>query len=194
MNIKNIRSVVKKEIMGYLNSPASYIVAIVFLLLWEFMYFRNAFLIGESSLRNLYGLFPWMMLILVPAVTMGSVAKEKDDGTLEFILTQPINELEYVIGKFLGALFFITTVLLFVVPVALSISRFGPFDWGVFCRPVNWKHFICWSLYLIGYFCIEFGWEPNCGVINICSSGVFTGHIRNGIFHHVIAPYFGGCI
>ncbi|MBN1162535.1 Gldg family protein [Patescibacteria group bacterium] len=132
MKIRNILKITKKEIQSYLISPSSYIVAVVFLLLWEFLFFKNAFLIGESSLRSLYSIFPWMMLMLVPAITMSSIAKEKDDGTLEWILTQPISELDFIVGKFLGAVCFLFLVLLFVIPIAFSFSKYGSFDWGVF--------------------------------------------------------------
>ncbi len=132
INWKNVLTVTKKEISSFLNNPASYIVLIVFLALWEFVFFKNAFLIGESSLRSLYDLFPWLMLILVPAVTMGSISKENDDGTLEILLTHPLREVEFLLGKFFGCLSFVTTALLFPAILALSFSRYGFFDWGVF--------------------------------------------------------------
>jgi len=132
INFRTVFTLIKKEIKSFLDNPASYIVWIVFLVLWQFMFFKNVFLVGEASLRSMYDLMPWIMLILVPAVTMGSITKEKDEGTLELVLTHPVSELEFLIGKFFGSLVFISLALLFSLSVALSLSRFGSFDWGVY--------------------------------------------------------------
>jgi len=92
-SFQNILSVTKKEIQGYLDNPASYVVLVVFLFIWFFLFFRSAFVIGEASLSNLFSMFPWFGLVLISAITMGSIAKEHDDGTLEFVLTHPIKEI-----------------------------------------------------------------------------------------------------
>lgn len=131
LSIKNILTVTKKEINNYLNNPAAYIIAIVFLLLWEFMFFRNAFLVGEATMRGLFDWYPWLTLILIPALTMGTISKELDDGTLELVLTHPLKELELLLGKFLSSLAFVSMVILFVVPIGGAFSLFAPFDWGV---------------------------------------------------------------
>jgi ABC-2 type transport system permease protein len=132
LNFKNILTITKKEINSFLNNPASYIVVIVFTLLWEFLFFKQVFLVGQASLRGLYDYLPWLMLILVPAITMGSIAKEKDEGTLELLLTHPVREIELIIGKFLGSLLFTLIPLVFALPIAFSLGKFGRFDWGVF--------------------------------------------------------------
>jgi len=132
LNGKNILNIVKKELNATFNSPASYIVLVVFLVLWEFMFFRNAFLISTASIRDLFDWLPWLLLVFVPAITMGSISKESDEGTLELVLTHPVKELELVLGKFFGALVFAATALLFSFGIALSFSKFGQFDWGIY--------------------------------------------------------------
>lgn len=130
MNIKNILAVTKKELKTYLNNPAAYIVALAFLLLWEFLFFRDVFLVGEISLNSFFSYLPWLFLFIIPALTMGSLAEEKNDGTLEFLLTHPLSPIELVLGKFLGIVAFAALSLLFVFPLAWSFSRFGALDWG----------------------------------------------------------------
>ena len=83
----------KKELKHYLNNPASYLSLVVFLFIWEFLFFRNVFLIGEVSLRILYDYLPWIMLFFLPAVSMGTFSQEKNDGTYELLLTQPVKPL-----------------------------------------------------------------------------------------------------
>lgn len=150
--MRNILTIAKKELRSFFDNPASYVVLTVFLLLWEFLFFRSVFLVGETSLRMLYDLFPWLMLILVPALTMGSIAKEKDEGTLELLLTHPLKEVELIIGKFLGITAFITSSLLFALPIAFSLSSFGKFDWGVFLGQFLGSVFFTCALVTLGIF------------------------------------------
>ena len=129
--MKNILIITKKELRAYFNNPTAYIVLVAFLLLWQFLFFRNVFLVEQASLRILFEYLPWIFLVVVPALTMGSVAQEKNDGTIEFILTRPIKELEFLVGKFLGSLAFVAIALLFALPIFWSLHSFGDFDTGV---------------------------------------------------------------
>ncbi|MDC0449133.1 Gldg family protein [bacterium] len=152
MNKKNIKIIIKKEITSYLHNPAAYIVLVVFLLLWEYLFFKGVFLVGSSSLRSLYDFFPWLMLILVPAVTMGTLAKEKDDGTLELLLTHPVREAEVIIGKFVGSLMFVLCALLFSIPIAISLNMYGSLDWGVVAGQILGSTFFAAALVSLGVF------------------------------------------
>lgn len=127
----HISAIAKKELRTYFNSPTAYIVLAVFLLLWEFLFFNGVFLIGEASLRILFDYLPWLFLLFIPAITMGSISQEKSDGTIEFLLTHPVNDRELIIGKFFGCLAFAALTLLFIFPIAFSFSLFGNIDWGV---------------------------------------------------------------
>lgn len=133
--MKNILTITKKELLAFFNNPTAYIIILAFLMLWEFLFFRNVFLIGEASLRSMFGILPWILLIVIPALTMGALAEEKNEGTLEFLLTHPINQLELIAGKFFGILSFFALAMLFVFPLAFSIGLFGNLDWGqVVCQ------------------------------------------------------------
>lgn len=127
----NVLTITKKELKNYFNNPAAYIMLVVFLLLWEFLFFRNVFLVGEASLRIFFDILPWLFLILIPALTMGSIAQELSEGTLEFLLTHPVKDLDLIVGKFCGVVGFVTVSLFVVIPIALSLSLFGNIDWGV---------------------------------------------------------------
>ncbi|MBI5728217.1 MAG: Gldg family protein, partial [Candidatus Magasanikbacteria bacterium] len=130
MSLKNIRAVGKKELRGHLDSPTAYIVLIVFGLLVEFLFFKQAFLVGEASLRAISVFLPWLYLLLIPAMSMGSVAEEKSHGTIEMVLTKPIRQAEFVLGKFAASVIFVAVAMLFLFPVAWSVGRFGNLDWG----------------------------------------------------------------
>lgn len=132
MNKQAIYSIVHKELQGYLHSATSYVIVIVFAVLWQFLFFRNAFLVGDATLREMFGLVPWLFMIFVPATTMASIAQEKTVGTLEFLLTRSVNNKELLVGKYLASIIFSSIGLLFTIPIAIGFSQFGQFDWGVY--------------------------------------------------------------
>ncbi len=151
-NYKNVLTIAKKELLTYVNSPSYYIVLIMFSLLWFFFFFKNAFLVGDASLRALFDLLPWFSLILAPALTMGLISKEKDDGTLEFLLTHPLRDIELILGKYLGVCLYILPVILFSFIPAFSFSLFSVFDWGAFLVQVIGACLFMFALAALGLF------------------------------------------
>ncbi len=129
--MSNILIIAKKEINHYFNNPVGYIVLIVFLAVWEFLFFQSVFLAGEASLRILFALLPWVFIFLIPILTMQSICQEKNSGTLELLLTHPLQEIEVILGKFLGGLGFIIIILVLTVPIGIAINTIGVLDWGV---------------------------------------------------------------
>jgi ABC-type uncharacterized transport system involved in gliding motility auxiliary subunit/ABC-type transport system involved in multi-copper enzyme maturation permease subunit len=114
-------TVARREVRALFDHPTGYILAIVFLVVNNFLFFRQVFLIGAGTLRPMLDLLPWMLLFLVPAVTMRVLADDFRTGTLEVVLAQPLTEFELVLGKYLGALLFLWATLLCTVPVPLTL-------------------------------------------------------------------------
>ncbi len=128
---RRVGAVLGKELRALLDSPSAIIVIVVFLLLWEFLFFNGAFLVGEASLRSLFDVLPWLLLLFIPAITMGSIAQEAGDGTIEFLLTRPLKDVELVLGKYLAALVYAGVAFLFTIPIAIGFRIFGNVDLGV---------------------------------------------------------------
>src|SRR5207249_5308535 len=79
-----------------------------------------------------FALFPVVALLLqVPALTMRLLSEEKRTGSLEVLLTAPVNEGSIVLSKFLATwLFFILTWLpsgLFLIALRYEVNQ--PFDY-----------------------------------------------------------------
>jgi ABC-2 type transport system permease protein len=152
INFKNIWIIAKKELFSYLDNPASYVVLIVFLLLWFFMFFRSVFVVGEASLSSLFDIYPWFGLIFLSAITMSTISKERDDSTLEFVLTHPIREVEFILGKLVSCVIFVLFTLLFTIPVAVLFSLNASFDWGVYASQMLSAILFSISLISVGIF------------------------------------------
>jgi len=125
-----IYTLFKKELMGYFNSPIAYIFIGVFLVMGNWLFFKNFYLIGQISLRGYFDLLPWIFLFLSPALTMRLWAEEKKTGTIEFLLTLPVTDLQVVLGKFFGALAFLFISLLLTISLPFTLVSLGNIDWG----------------------------------------------------------------
>jgi len=116
-------AILKKEINTFFASPIGYLVIGVFLLLnglflWLFKGNFNVFNASEASLSSFFLLAPWILIFLVPAVTMRSFSDEKKQGTLELLVTKPLTHFQIVLGKYFGAL---VLILLAVLPTLLYV-------------------------------------------------------------------------
>jgi len=120
----------KKELMSYFNSPIAYIFISVFLVIGNWLFFKNFFLYGQATMRGYFDLLPWIFLFLAPAITMRLWAEEKKQGTIEFLLTLPITDWQVVLAKFLGATGFILISLILTLSLPISIAFIGNIDMG----------------------------------------------------------------
>lgn len=128
--MRNTLAIFQKEFKSYFNSPIAYIFIITFILFSSWLFFRTFFLIGQAHLRPLFGILPWLFLILAPAITMRAWAEEKNLGTMEILMTLPIKDHEVVLGKFLASFLFIITTVLLTFPLPLTVCILGEPDIG----------------------------------------------------------------
>jgi ABC-2 type transport system permease protein len=123
-------AILKKEITSFFASPVGYLVIAIFLLLnglflWLFKGEFNILDNGFADLNSFFTLAPWILIFLVPAVTMRSFSDEKKQGTLELLLTKPVSHLQIVLGKYVGALVLILIALLPTLLYVYSIYKLG---------------------------------------------------------------------
>ena len=128
--MRNMLTIFQKEFKSYFNSPIAYIFIITFLLFSSWLFFRTFFLIGQAHMRPLFGILPWLFLILAPAITMRAWAEEKKMGTMEVLMTLPLKDYEIVLGKFLASFIFLIIAVLLTFPLALTIYFLGKPDNG----------------------------------------------------------------
>jgi ABC-2 type transport system permease protein len=116
--------------MSYFNSPIAYIFISVFLVVGNWLFFKNFFLIGQVSMRAYFELLPWIFLFLSPAITMRLWAEEKKTGTVEFLLTLPVTDWQVVLAKFFGSLAFVLIALFLSATLPITLAILGNVDWG----------------------------------------------------------------
>ncbi|WP_346883750.1 gliding motility-associated ABC transporter permease subunit GldF [uncultured Algibacter sp.] len=123
-------AILKKEINTFFASPIGYLVVAVFLLLnglflWLFKGEFNILDYGFADLSSFFLLAPWILLFLIPAVTMRSFSDEKKQGTLELLLTKPISHFNIVLGKYFGALVLILIALIPSLIYVYTVYQLG---------------------------------------------------------------------
>jgi len=85
---------------SYFNSPAAYIVLVIFLLLSGWFFASPLFINNQANLRTLFSIIPLLYLFFIPAITMGLLSREKNTGTMELLATLPLKDTQIVMGKF----------------------------------------------------------------------------------------------
>ncbi|MGR3809900.1 gliding motility-associated ABC transporter permease subunit GldF [Jiulongibacter sp. NS-SX5] len=122
-------AIFKKELNGYLNSLIAYLVIVLFLILtglvlWVFPD-SNILDYGYAEMGQFFSLTPFILLMLVPAITMRSFSEEFKTGTIEFLMTKPLTSAQIVLGKFLAAWLLIILAILPTVIYYFSIKSIG---------------------------------------------------------------------
>lgn len=118
--------ILRRELIGYFLSPVAWVVAVVCALFMA-RFFQNSALMSRTA--ALTGVFAntsyWLIFLAMPALTMGSIASEFRNGTIEMLATDPVRDFEIVLGKFFGVLIFFLFCLLPLTVFYLLIRMGG---------------------------------------------------------------------
>ncbi|MFS8130557.1 MAG: Gldg family protein [Candidatus Dojkabacteria bacterium] len=122
----------RKELSNYFSTPISYIILTLFVVVVAIILFAafNFLKFGTADLGQLFTAISFAFIIIIPALTMGAISREKQSGTIEFLLTQPITEFQLLIGKFLAYAFLVLIMLLLTLPLSLMINLTSTLDFG----------------------------------------------------------------
>ncbi len=139
--MRNIWTIARREYRHYFISPIAYIVALMILLTIGLIFALNIY---AAANPNNYGAPPpdtsmvvgpmvFLFLLVLPALTMRLLADEQRMGTLELLLTAPVQDWELVVGKWLGAFLFILTIITvtLIYPIVLNKLVSPGIDQGV---------------------------------------------------------------
>ena len=156
-----MRSIFIKEINSFFSSIVGYVALLVFLAFCGvFLWIIPDFSIlgyGYASMDRFFEIAPWLLLLLVPAVTMRSFADEFRTGTIEWLSTKPVTEIDIIMGKYLATvaliLFALLPTLLYVYTINnLSFPGISP-DWGAITGSYFGLFFLAATFGAVGIFC-----------------------------------------
>lgn len=119
--------IARREFAGYFATQVALVFLVIFLALQGALTFNlgHFFERNQADLVPFFGFLPWVLLLLVPALTMRLWAEERRAGTIEMLLTLPITQADAVIGKFLAAWAFCALALLLTFPFVVTVNYLG---------------------------------------------------------------------
>jgi ABC-2 type transport system permease protein len=141
--VKNVLLICQKELKSYFASPIAYLLMAFFGLIFGFGFYtasrdfvrfsfqaqmmgqQQPMNVNEQIIRPLLGFASTIALFLVPMISMRLFAEEKRTGTIELLLTSPVNDIEIILGKWLGAM------LLYLCVMGMAVLNLAMlFMWG----------------------------------------------------------------
>ncbi len=122
-------SIFKKEINLFFSSLIGYIAIGVFLVLtgmvmWVFPQ-SNVLDYGFATMDGFFRAAPYILMILIPAITMRSFAEERQTGTIELLVTRPLSDLSIIMGKYLACLLLVAIALLPTLLYYYTVHQLG---------------------------------------------------------------------
>ncbi len=110
-----------KEVRSFLSSIIGYIFILIYLIAsglfhWIISYNTNLLEGTEADLIPFFNLSPVIFLILIPAITMRSIAEERRTGTIELLFTRPISDLKILLAKYFAG---VTLLIIAIVPTLI---------------------------------------------------------------------------
>jgi len=152
--MRSIFVIAERELKSYFTSPIAYVVLTIFILLTGLVFSFFLGVMVESAgpramqaaqtgqppepldmpgviIQNSFNWVSFILMLILPMITMALFSEEKKRGTMELLLTAPVTDLQVVLGKFLGACAFYlillaTTLVHLAILVSVSDPARGP--------------------------------------------------------------------
>src|ERR1700756_3552651 len=122
--MRNVGIIMRRELASYFATPIAYVFILIFLILSNYLTFYVGGFSdrGRADLAPFFNFPPCLDLFLIPAISMKLWAEERNSGSIELLMTQPVTLREAVLGKFLAAWIFTAFALALTFPLWLTVN------------------------------------------------------------------------
>lgn len=115
-------TIASREFRSFFRVPVGWIAMALYLFLAGIIFAERTLLPGEpASLRYFFAVSGFLLLPVVPAISMRLLSEEMRSGTIEPLMTSPVSDLSIVVGKYLGAAMFLGAMLVPTVLFAAAL-------------------------------------------------------------------------
>ncbi len=112
-------TIARRELTSYFFSPIAYVAMALFILAAG-VFFWDDFQPGQPvEMRHVFDWMVWILVFITPVLGMGLLSQEWTTGTIETLMTAPVNDAEVVVGKWLGATAFLAVL---IAPTVLFVG------------------------------------------------------------------------
>jgi len=123
-------TIARRELTSLFCSPIAYVVLGLFAL-GASLIFLTTFAPGQAAeMRPTFTWIVWLMIFLVPAISMRLVSEELRSGTIEPLMTAPLSDVQVIVGKWLGAVGFLAVLLIPLVVLTVVLEFVADPDYG----------------------------------------------------------------
>jgi ABC-2 type transport system permease protein len=125
-----MRALYLKEINSFLSSIIGYVFIVIYLIAsglfhWILSFNTNLLEGAEADMIPFFNLSPVIFLVLIPAITMRSIAEERRTGTIELLLTRPISDLSMILAKYFAGVTLLVIAILPTIVYYISMYYLG---------------------------------------------------------------------
>ncbi len=114
--LRAVRALAWREVLAWIRSPRYYVLLAFYLFLQGFLFALAFPQSGAATLRQLCRELALLYCLVGPVAGASCLAGERETGELDVLLSQPVEDLDLVVGKFLG-----TLAVLAPLPLSLGI-------------------------------------------------------------------------
>jgi len=130
--LRNTLTIASRELRSYFISPVAYAVGFFFLLiLGAWFYFITVLELHEATMGGTFKMLGYLLVPVAAVITMHLFSEERRSGTIELLMTYPVNDWEVVMGKYLASLLLYAFVLSLTIQYPIFLGIFGNPDWGI---------------------------------------------------------------
>jgi ABC-2 type transport system permease protein len=127
-----IFAVLNRNLMSFFSGVAGYLFICVFVVAAALCAFNAQFFTNNlATLDQLTEAFPFLLLFIIPAITMTAWADEKRQGTDELLFTLPASDFEILLGKYLALVLVYSIALAFSLTNFVILAVYADPDWGM---------------------------------------------------------------
>ena len=143
-------AIMKRELLSYFTSPLGYVFVAVFYLFSGIFLYLFTLYSQSADMSSVYiGMF-FVMLIMIPILTMRLMAEENRQKTDQLLLTSPVSLPRLVMGKFLSAFLILVVCVLIFAVYGIVLSCFAAINWAII-----WGNIV--GMLLLGSVCVSSG-------------------------------------
>jgi ABC-2 type transport system permease protein len=107
-----IWTIARREFSSFFRVPLGWVAMALYLFLAGVIFAERVLVPGEpASLRYFFGVSGFLLLPVIPAISMRLISEELRSGTIEPLMTSPVPDLCIVLGKYIGAALFLGAML-----------------------------------------------------------------------------------
>jgi len=129
---QHVRRIAARELSQFFASPAGalFLAGFVLITLYIFFWVETFFARNIADVRPLFQWMPILLIFLAATLTMRVWSEERRSGTIEYVMTLPVNPYYFVLGKFYACFILLLIAIVITLPLPITVSIIADLDWG----------------------------------------------------------------